>query len=134
MEESTVVTSAASNLAPPSDAPVLAQQRQALADYRINPVRVSTDAKGERREQSDYAERPLLELLQNAEDALADAEREGAVLLDLSNGRLLVANQGAPFTARGFSALHPAQQPQARRPALPLHRQQGHQRPPTSAP
>jgi hypothetical protein len=105
MEESTVVTSAASNLAPPSDAPVLAQRRQALADYRINPVRVSTDAKGERREQSDYAERPLLQLLQNAEDALADAEREGAVLLDLSNGRLLVANQGAPFTARGFQAL-----------------------------
>jgi hypothetical protein len=81
------------------------QRKRALTDYKTNPIRIATDANGESRERSDYAERPLLELLQNAEDALADAEHEGAVLLDLSDHRLLVANQGAPFTLRGFEAL-----------------------------
>jgi hypothetical protein len=85
--------------------PVERQRKRALTDYETNPIRIATDANGESRERRDYAERPLLELLQNAEDALADANRLGAVLLDLSNHRLLVANHGAAFTPRGFEAL-----------------------------
>jgi hypothetical protein len=85
--------------------PVDCQRKRALAVYKADPIRIATDANGESRERSDYAERPLLELLQNAEDALADVDREGAVLLDLSDSRLLVANQGAAFTPRGFDAL-----------------------------
>ncbi len=87
------------------DDPVLEQQRRRLATYSTDPTQIRQDANGERREQRDYAERPLLELLQNAEDALSDADRDGAVLLDLSGDQLLVANQGAPFSGRGFQAL-----------------------------
>ena len=34
-----------------------------------------------------------------------DEERQGCVLIRLANGELIVANEGAPFTDRGFRAI-----------------------------
>jgi len=90
MDETTLPISRAPIAEPKRTDAVADQRNQALADYRNNPVRIVTDANGESRERRDYAERPLLELLQNAEDALADADHEGALLLDLSDHRLSV--------------------------------------------
>ncbi|WP_374233783.1 MULTISPECIES: sacsin N-terminal ATP-binding-like domain-containing protein [unclassified Thiocapsa] len=57
------------------------------------------------KERREYAKRPILELLQNVEDALSDDERQGGVVIRIDDGNLIIANEGAPFTDRGFRAL-----------------------------
>jgi hypothetical protein len=49
------------------------------------------------RTQTDYVGRFAIELLQNAHDACADAQREGAVRFVLTPTALLVANEGQAF-------------------------------------
>lgn len=51
----------------------------------------------EARTQTDYVGRFAIELLQNAHDACADADREGAVRFVLTESALLVANEGVAF-------------------------------------
>jgi hypothetical protein len=85
--------------------PVATQRDETLACYRAKPGQVRSDARGEHEERREYAERPVLELLQNAEDALSKADQRGRVLFQLNDGILIVANEGAPFTPAGFRAL-----------------------------
>ncbi|WP_295436393.1 hypothetical protein [uncultured Thiodictyon sp.] len=80
-------------------------REETLNAYSAKPSLVRSDGNGEEKERSGYAKRPVLELLQNVEDALSDEERQGGVLIRLADGELIVANEGAPFTDRGFRAL-----------------------------
>lgn len=74
--------------------PVATQREETLASYRAKPSQVRSDARGEDKERREYAKRPVLELLQNAEDALSKADQRGRVLLQLNDGILIVANEG----------------------------------------
>ncbi|MBK1724506.1 hypothetical protein [Thiocystis violacea] len=90
----------------PSPPDVVTETRErTLKVYRVDPGRIRSDHNGEEKERREYAERPILELLQNVEDALSDGDRQGGVLIRLVDRELIVANQGATFTDRGFRAL-----------------------------
>jgi len=82
-----------------------------IADNRLNSYRATpTDIRGHyNREQANrqgYCKRPLLELLQNIEDALKDSEANPPqAAFILRDSTLFVLNKGTPFTERGFQAL-----------------------------
>ncbi|OBJ53411.1 DEAD/DEAH box helicase [Mycobacterium sp. 1423905.2] len=74
--------------------------------YKANPLLV-----GEHGRQEDsfrtggYAHRQVLELVQNAADALRRSDTRGRVELVLQGGSLYCANEGAPFTRNGLEAV-----------------------------
>lgn len=75
-----------------------------LAVYREDPSRIEQDANNEARiSEGGYQTRQLIELVQNAIDA-ADVE-SGRIEVRLTETHLLVANNGAPFTADGVRAV-----------------------------
>lgn len=83
-----------------------------MALFRAFPVSCAGDPHGPaaapEREVDDrkgYVGRPLLELLQNAEDALAEVGCEGRVVLAKRDTVLVAANEGAPFSSRGLQSL-----------------------------
>jgi hypothetical protein len=82
---------------------ILAGRRQS---YETEPARILEDFHNEVRTTESYNGRQLLELLQNADDAAKD-QPEGLrkVLLRLTDSELLVANTGAPFSAKGVRSL-----------------------------
>lgn len=91
-----------------SSTTIVARQREKrLNAYRADPSLIRSAFNGEEAQRREYLQRPILELLQNVEDALSesDAGRSGGVLFDLSDQRLIVANHGAPFSDAGFQAL-----------------------------
>ncbi|MGH2568924.1 MAG: sacsin N-terminal ATP-binding-like domain-containing protein, partial [Bacteroidota bacterium] len=53
----------------------------------------------------DYSGREILELLQNANDAAAEVDIKGKVLIELHPNILIVANTGEPFSSGGISSL-----------------------------
>ncbi|MFC1968763.1 sacsin N-terminal ATP-binding-like domain-containing protein, partial [Chloroflexota bacterium] len=53
----------------------------------------------------DYYGRELLELLQNADDAGAEQERNNRVMIELDDQILYVANTGKPFSPAGIKSL-----------------------------
>ena len=79
--------------------------KRRLRAYKENPSDVRDHFLGEKSAQNNYTGRVLLELLQNAEDAMAEQSRKGKVCLKESGKLLLVANEGAPFSLRGIAAL-----------------------------
>lgn len=90
----------------PSPPDVVTETRdETLNAYRAKPIQICSDGNRENEERREYAKRPILELLQKVEDALSDGERQGGFLIRLVDRELIVANEGAPFTDRGFRAL-----------------------------
>jgi hypothetical protein len=84
----------------------LAQQEQESIDvYLKQPLRLISDYYKEREITRDYSGREILELLQNANDAAAELDIRGKVLVDLRLGFLIVANTGEPFSTGGVSSL-----------------------------
>ena len=79
-------------------------QETHLDTYRSNPDRIESDAGTERQDRADYDGRFIFELLQNAVDEMADTS-DPDVRLELSEDRLLVANNGTPFTIDDLYAL-----------------------------
>ncbi|MDO8119715.1 helicase-related protein [Isoptericola sp. b490] len=81
-------------------------RRRALDAYRANPLLV-----GEHAGQEDsfrtggYADRQVLELVQNAADALARSGGRGRVEIHLVDGVLYCANEGAAFSEKGLVAV-----------------------------
>jgi len=73
--------------------------------YRKKPEMIREHYKSEDQDVRGYAGRPLLELIQNAEDALAETKERGRLVLSLKDEVLIVANEGAAFTERGLQAL-----------------------------
>ncbi|OBI30470.1 hypothetical protein A5709_25490 [Mycobacterium sp. E1386] len=74
--------------------------------YEANPLLV-----GEHGRQEDsfrtggYARRQILELVQNAADALRRSDTPGRVELVFKDSNLYCANEGAPFTKKGLEAV-----------------------------
>lgn len=84
---------------------VTQQRTKRLNAYKADPSLIRSAFNGEEAQRREYQQRPILELLQNVEDALSDAGTAGGVLFDLSGFHLIVANHGASFSDAGFQAL-----------------------------
>jgi hypothetical protein len=76
------------------------EEMRAQKLYEIEDAGAAED-----RVRQDYTGRYPIELLQNAHDACADANRRGAVRFAVTDSALLVANQGVPFTAERVHSL-----------------------------
>lgn len=82
-------------------------RRARLEGYKSNPTDILEHYRSEEEERKNYVGRPLLELVQNAEDAMAEAG-EGCPcgLMVVYHGEtLVVANHGKKFTHEGVQAL-----------------------------
>ncbi|MFW6016720.1 MAG: sacsin N-terminal ATP-binding-like domain-containing protein [bacterium] len=73
--------------------------------YKAKPSDLIEHYNGETSFMRSYKGRPLLELLQNAEDAMAENKKEGKVLVRFTNDYLLIANEGRPLTDKGLGAI-----------------------------
>jgi len=85
---------------------------RAIESYRANPNLVAEHANHEESIRAGgYSNRTLLELVQNAADAMAgvDGHGEGAgrveIVLDLARQALYCANAGRPFSENGLTAI-----------------------------
>lgn len=89
------------------------QFERTIESYRIHPNLVSEHANHEESIRTGgYAHRTLLELVQNAADALAGVENSGnenagrvEIVLDEANSVLYCANAGRPFSKNGLTAV-----------------------------
>ncbi|MFR9767207.1 sacsin N-terminal ATP-binding-like domain-containing protein [Nocardia sp. SC052] len=87
---------------------------RAIAAYQANPHLVIEHANHEESIRvGGYANRTLLELVQNAADAMAGVVADGSdvagkrveIILDLQNSALYCANAGRPFSKAGLTAI-----------------------------
>lgn len=76
-----------------------------LKIYRDDPDRMLAEYGQEKSIARDYQGRELLELLQNANDAAAEADTMSRIFIELSEHGLIVANTGNPFSPAGLSSL-----------------------------
>ncbi|WP_318571263.1 sacsin N-terminal ATP-binding-like domain-containing protein [Salinigranum marinum] len=72
--------------------------------YESNPDRIEADAGTERQDRADYEGRFVFELLQNAVDEMGSID-EPQVRFELTEDRLLVANNGTVFSYNDLYAL-----------------------------
>ncbi|MGW0022663.1 sacsin N-terminal ATP-binding-like domain-containing protein [Rhodococcus sp. NPDC003382] len=86
--------------------------RRAIDSYRANPNLIPEHANHEESIRvGGYSNRTLLELVQNAADAMsgADQDEDGAgrveIILDLSSNTMYCANAGRPFSKSGLTAI-----------------------------
>lgn len=95
-------------------AEVESQFARTIASYEAHPALVLEHANHEESIRTGgYANRTLLELVQNAADALAGAESDQVdpakgrveIVLDEHGGTLYCANAGLPFSAQGIEAI-----------------------------
>ncbi|UFX13145.1 hypothetical protein [Sinorhizobium meliloti] len=68
--------------------------------YRAKPSLILRDFNAEKATSQDYAERELLELVQNAADAATEAGGNGKVRIEIRKNGLIVANTGQPVFVR----------------------------------
>lgn len=68
------------------------------------PQHIARDFNIESSMTRDYAGRQLLELIQNADDAAVSAVKKHMLIL-IDEEKLIVANNGEPFTKEGFDSL-----------------------------
>lgn len=73
--------------------------------YRSKPDLLKHDANAEKSIARDYANRELLELVQNAADAAAEQGGKGRVRIEIRPEGFFVANTGMPFRAGGVRSL-----------------------------
>lgn len=87
---------------------------RAIASYRANPNLISEHANHEESIRvGGYANRTLLELVQNAADAMSGTGDDGSgefagrveLVLDVENETLYCANAGRPFSEKGLTAI-----------------------------
>lgn len=87
------------------------QFRRAIESYRIHPDLIAEHANLEESIRTGgYANRALLELVQNAADALAGSTGHGGpgrveIVLDTDRSTLYCANDGRPFSQSGLTAI-----------------------------
>ena len=82
-------------------------RRARLEGYKSNPTDILEHYRSEEEERKNYVGRPLLELVQNAEDAMAEAG-DGCpcgLMVVYDGETLAVANHGKKFTDLGVQAL-----------------------------
>src|SRR5439155_256254 len=91
---------------PPVSFDLDARRQAILAAWRDSPTRFREDANAEEDlVLGAYADRLLVELLQNAADAAARAGVPGRVRVTVADGVLSVANTGAPLDPAGVDGL-----------------------------
>lgn len=78
------------------------EKNDMLFTYRNKQTRIEQDYNRERRTISDYKGRELLELLQNADDAL---DNQCNVKVFFDGKQLIVSNDGIPFSKEGIVSL-----------------------------
>lgn len=78
-----------------------------LKSYQTTPGDIEEHRRAELRVAGDTAGRPLIELIQNADDAMNQASDsdDKRIKIILKNNKLIVANDGAPFTQEGVEAI-----------------------------
>lgn len=78
-----------------------------LKSYQATPGDVEEHGRAELRVAGDTAGRPMIELIQNADDAMNQSPNsdDNRVKIILKNNRLLVANAGEPFSDAGVEAI-----------------------------
>ena len=79
-----------------------------LRSYQSTPGDIEEHYKAELRVAGDTAGRPLIELIQNADDAMQEAKgdlKNQRVRIILEEDRFIVANDGAPFNEEGVEAI-----------------------------
>lgn len=79
--------------------------RETIDGYRVKPDLLMRDARSEKSITQDYADRELLEMVQNAADASAEQGGKGRVRIEVRSDGLCVANTGMPFGAGGVRSL-----------------------------
>lgn len=72
--------------------------------YLRLPQLIASDHNIEESKIKEYAGRQLFELIQNADDAAVSA-KEKHMLISIDDERLIVANNGEPFTEEGYDSL-----------------------------
>lgn len=82
-----------------------AEKGKTLQVYKDKPQLLIADFRREQAISRDYEGREILELLQNANDAAADAGILGKAIIDLSHESLLVANTGQAFSCGGVRSM-----------------------------
>lgn len=76
-----------------------------------NNTRIIQDFNSENEIRNDYRGREIYEMLQNAEDAGAEAKNEIEVVIDYSDDVISIANKGGkPFSDEGFTSIMRANQ------------------------
>ena len=80
-----------------------------LKSYKVTPGDIEEHRRAELRVAGDTAGRPLIELIQNADDAMNQyvysSQNRNRIKIILQDNKLLVANDGAPFTKEGVEAI-----------------------------
>lgn len=84
---------------------IASELRDTHEAYLKKPDFLLGHSRTERQTSADYAGRELLELVQNAADAAAEAGGAGQVLIEVTRDGLFVANCGQPFRTGGVSSL-----------------------------
>lgn len=80
------------------------ETRTSLDVYERDPEMLISSYRGERRTSHGYHGREVLELLQNANDAAADAGQFARVTLELSAHGLVLSNTGTPFKPKAITS------------------------------
>jgi hypothetical protein len=90
-----------------SDAVLENLRNNRLKSYQATPGDIEEHRRAELRVAGDTAGRPLIELIQNADDAMNQTydSDNNRIKIILQNDRLLVANYGTPFTPEGVEAI-----------------------------
>jgi len=81
------------------------QEKINIEVYLKQPQRLIQDYNTEKETTRDYIDREIFELLQNANDAAAEIDQRGKVLIELTSDLLIVANSGEPFSIGGVNSL-----------------------------
>ena len=78
-----------------------------LKSYQATPGDIEEHRRAELRVAGDTAGRPLIELIQNADDAMNQApeSEKNRIKVILQNNSLFIANVGTPFTPEGVEAI-----------------------------
>lgn len=78
-----------------------------LKSYQTTPGDIEEHRRAELRVAGDTAGRPMIELIQNADDAMNQSpnSEDNRVKIILQNNKLLVANAGDPFSDAGVEAI-----------------------------
>lgn len=84
---------------------ILNEEARTFRVYKEDPNRFLADYRSEQQTVRDYEGREILELLQNANDAAAEMEISGRVVIFLSHDGLVVGNTGRPFSTGGVRSL-----------------------------
>ncbi|SDR40087.1 DUF3883 domain-containing protein [Pseudovibrio sp. Tun.PSC04-5.I4] len=87
------------------DAFIASELQASCNAYLEKPAFLLGHSRAEKQVTADYADRELLELVQNAADAASDAGGTGKVLIEVSEGALFVANTGKLFQMSGLKSL-----------------------------